>query len=99
MGAGNGFKRPGILLETLLLLLLVGNIFEKDTDADHLAQLIVQGKLGGTEPAVFPSLQIGFFVMPGFAAGHDLEIIIPIALCQFGRKKSRHHTCQPALPG
>ena len=74
-------------LLTLLLLFLVGDIFEKDSDTDHLAQLIVQGKLGGTEPAVFTPFQIGFFVMPGCAAGHDLEIVIPVALGQLGREK------------
>ena len=87
LGAADGLQGPGVLLQPLLLLFLLGDVVDEDADPDHLAQLVVQGKLGGAEPAGLAPLQIGLFMALGGAAGHDLQIVIPIALGQFGREE------------
>ncbi len=87
MGAADGLQGPGVLLQPLLLLFFLGDVVEEDADPDHLAQLVVQRKLGGAEPAGLAPLQIGFFMALDGAAGHDLQIVIPIALGQFGREE------------
>ena len=51
VGAVDGLQGPGVLLQPLLLLFLLGDVVEEDADPDHLAQLVVQRKLGGAEPA------------------------------------------------